>query len=268
MEPGRLAAGTFTDDTEMALALAESLLSHAYLDPVDLAQRFVQWYQAGPPDVGMHTSSVLRRVASGEPWEEAAAAVQRLNREAAGNGSVMRCWPVAAACWDQLDRLLDDSRLQSRITHPHSDCVEGCAFVNAAIYYMLRGILPAEAVARALSHVQIADSFQLTLRSAPGRRREELANTGWVRHTLESAVWGLRSTNSFEDAVVQVVNLGNDADSAGAVVGALAGAAYGLEGIPDRWRSVLQGEWPLGSGKRWDVDVLVDLADQLASVGG
>ena len=68
---------------------------------------------------------------------------------------------------------------------------------------------------------------------------------------------------SFEEAVVQVVNLGNDADTAGTVVGALAGAAYGLEQIPPRWREVLQGEWPLKSGVRWQTDTLIDLADRL-----
>ncbi|MBU0495438.1 MAG: ADP-ribosylglycohydrolase family protein [Chloroflexi bacterium] len=82
-----------------------------------------------------------------------------------------------------------------------------------------------------------------------------MANSGWVRHTLESAAWGLLTTDSFEAAVVQVVNLGNDADTAGAVVGALAGAAYGLAGIPARWRDALRGEWPLRSGHVWRVGV-------------
>ncbi|MBU1749334.1 MAG: ADP-ribosylglycohydrolase family protein [Chloroflexi bacterium] len=87
--------------------------------------------------------------------------------------------------------------------------------------------------------------------------------SGWVRHTLESAAWGLLTTDSFEEAVVQVVNLGNDADTAGAVVGALAGAAYGLAGIPARWREALRGEWPLRSGHIWRAGDLVTLADQL-----
>jgi ADP-ribosyl-[dinitrogen reductase] hydrolase len=82
---------------------------------------------------------------------------------------------------------------------------------------------------------------------------------------LESAVWGLLTTGSFEEAVVQVVNLGQDADSAGAVVGALAGAAYGLEAIPQHWVDALQGEWPLGSGIRWGKADLVVLADRLAA---
>ncbi len=263
MRAGRLPPGTFTDDTEMTLALAESLQAHRPLDPVDLAQRFVAWYRAGPDDVGVHTSSVLSLVASGEPWEQAVEAVQRQRPDSAGNGSVMRCWPVALAHWNDLGRLVADSRLQSQVTHPHPECVAGSGFVNVAIYHLLGGASPAEAVAWALEVVEMPGPLRAVIQAAPGRRREQLENTGWVRHTLESAVWGLLTTDSFEEAAVQVVNLGKDADTVGVVVGALAGAAYGLEAIPVRWREAVRGEWPLGSGCSWRVDDLAALADQL-----
>ncbi len=77
------------------------------------------------------------------------------------------------------------------------------------------------------------------------RFRKDLPNTGWVRHTLESALWAVLTTQSFEEALVQAVNLGNDADTTGAVAGAIAGAIYGLSGIPTRWKDVLHGEYPL-----------------------
>ena len=91
MQAGRIPAGTFTDDTEMALALADSLLAHRPLDPADLARRFADWVQAGPDDVGIHTRAVLSRVAAGEPWDRAVEAVQHQRPGSAGNGSVMRC---------------------------------------------------------------------------------------------------------------------------------------------------------------------------------
>jgi len=266
MKAGRLPAGTFTDDTEMALALAESLLTCCPLDPEDLAQRFVAWYKAGPDDVGNHTRAVLSRIAAGEPWKQAVEAVQRRRPDSAGNGSVMRCWPVALAHWDDLDRLLADSRLQSRVTHPHPECVTGSAFVNTVIYHLLQGIPPTEAVAQALDMAEVQGLLRSVIEAAPHRRREELENSGWVRHTLESAVWGLLTTDSFEEAVVQVVNLGRDADTAGAVVGALAGAAYGLGAIPARWQGAIQGEWPLQSGAHWSVRELVELAERLVSM--
>ena len=271
MKPGRVPAGTFTDDTEMALALAESLLTGPVLDGVDLAGRFVAWFQARPADIGVHTSQVLSRIAAGEAWQQAVDAVQRQKPDSAGNGSVMRCWPVALAHWDDLNQLVADSHLQSQVTHPHQECEAGSVFVNAAIYYLLRGAAPAEAEAQARDIMDGGTELRAVIEGARIRRREELANSGWVRHTLESAVWGLRTTDSFEEAVVQVVNLGGDADSAGAVVGVLAGATYGLAAIPTRWQGALQGEWPLGSGRQWRTADLIDLADRLAArqeVGG
>jgi ADP-ribosyl-[dinitrogen reductase] hydrolase len=263
MQPGRVPAGTFTDDTEMALALADSLVARRPLDPEDLAQRFVAWLRAGPDDVGNHTRSVLSRIGRGQPWEAAVDAVQRSWPDSAGNGSVMRCWPVALAYWDDLPRLVADSRLQSRVTHPHGECQAGSAFVNGAIHWLMQGATREEAVVQALEAAEVPPALAGVIHRAPTRACEELANTGWVRHTLESAVWGLLRGDSFEDAVVAVVNLGQDADTAGAVVGALAGAAYGLEAIPGRWREALQGEWPLRSGVRWSADDLATLAERL-----
>lgn len=265
MRPGRLPAGAFTDDTEMALALAESLLTHRPLDPADLAGRFVAWYRAGPADIGRQTRLVLKRIARGEPWDAAGAAVQAENPWSAGNGSVMRCWPVALAHWDDLTALLADSRRQSQVTHPHAECVAGCAFVNAALHHLLHGAGPQGAVRQALAQAGLPDELRQVVTTAPQKRRGELPNTGWVRHTLESAVWGLLTTDSFEEAVVQVVNLGDDADTAGAVVGALAGAAYGLDAIPDAWLAALHGQWPLQGGQRWDAARLIALADRLAA---
>jgi ADP-ribosyl-[dinitrogen reductase] hydrolase len=247
MQPGRLPSGAFTDDTEMAFALADSLLAHTPLDPTDLAQRFVAWYRAGPVDIGRQTRLVLKRISRGEPWDAVVAAVQAENPWSAGNGSVMRCWPVALAHWDDLDRLLADSRLQSEVTHPHPECVAGCAFVNAAIYHLVSGAAPQEAVTQALDDADLPAALRAVIQEASTKWRSDLPNTGWVRHTLASAAWGLLTTNSFEEAVVQVANLGNDADTAGAVVGALAGAAYGLSAIPDAWRAAVHGEWPLRS---------------------
>jgi ADP-ribosyl-[dinitrogen reductase] hydrolase len=263
MRAGRIPAGSFTDDTEMALALAESLLAHCPLDGDDLAQCFVAWHRAGPDDVGIHTGNVLSGIAAGRPWQQVVEAVQNRKPDSAGNGSVMRCWPVALAHWEDLDRLLADSRLQSQVTHPHPECVAGSEFVNATIFHLIHQVTLAEAVGRALADVQLPQPLRTVIEAAPERPRQTLKNSGWVRHTLESAVWGLLTTDSFEEAVVQVVNLGNDADTAGTVVGALAGAAYGLEAIPARWRTLLKGEWPLRSGVVWGVQDVIELADRL-----
>jgi ADP-ribosyl-[dinitrogen reductase] hydrolase len=266
MGVGRLPPGTFTDDTEMALALAESLLWTCPLEPADLAQRFVAWYRTGPYDIGIHTRSVLARVAAGSPWDLAVEAQQAEDPDSAGNGSLMRAWPVALAHFENLNQLLADSRLQSRVTHPHPDCEAACAFSNAVIYSLFQGADRTEALAEAVRVAGLPEALQETIEAAPLRNRDQLVNSGWVRHTLESAVWGLMTTDSFEEAVIQVVNLGRDADTAGAVVGALAGAAYGLAAIPERWKKALRGQWPARGDVVWRAPDLVRLADRLLGV--
>lgn len=267
MLPDRLPAGTFTDDTEMALALAESILDQRSLDPVDLGKRFVAWMGGNPPDIGIHTRTVLNLIASGHTWERAVAEVQRQNPSSAGNGSVMRCWPVSLVWWHDIKTLIRDSILQSQVTHPHAECVYGSAFVNVTIAYLLHGIAPKDAIHQAIQKVKLPHELRKVIDQAPDKERCDLQNTGWVRHTLESVVWGFLTTGSFEDALIRVVNLGSDADTAGAVVGALAGAAYGINAIPARWRNKICGEYPLNSGKIWHEDALVALADRLAESG-
>ena len=98
------------------------------------------------------------------------------------------------------------------------------------------------------------------LTGEPVRMRNDLKNSGWVRHTLETALWATMTTLSFEEALVKAVNLGNDADTGGAITGAIAGALYGLSGIPARWKEAIHGEYPLRSGKLWFLNDFIDLA--------
>jgi ADP-ribosyl-[dinitrogen reductase] hydrolase len=260
---GRLPAGAFTDDTEMALALAESLLACRPLDPADLACRFAEWYCAGPEDVGGQVRRVLDHLGPGVTWKEASAAAQRIWPAAAGNGSIMRCWPIALAYHDDLERLLADSRLQSEVTHPLPECMAGSAFLNAVIFELLHGATPQQAVDTALDAAQVPAAMRSAIEAAPGRPREDLPNTGWVRHTVANAVWGLLRTDSFEDALVSVINLGDDADTVGAVTGMLAGAAHGLGAIPFRWRAELHGAWPIDSRTIWREADFIMLTDRL-----
>lgn len=265
MRSGRLPAGSFTDDTEMAIALGESLLAHRPLDPADLAGRFLDWLHTSPPDVGIHTARVLNWMSTGADWPSASRRAASVYPNSAGNGSVMRCWPVALAWWDDPSGLDGDSALQSRVTHPHEDCCAACVLVNRMVVALIQGASPREALEGALPYSGLRREFSSLVTAAPFEPRDRLANSGWVRHTVQSAVWGLLTTHSFSDALTQVVNLGADADTAGAVVGALAGAAYGLNAIPPAWRQLLHGEWPHSSGHTWYEQDLITLADRLSS---
>src|SRR5574340_871088 len=228
MRAGRLPAGSFTDDTEMALALAESLLAKRGLDPDDISAHFLDWYKRRPPDVGIHTSNVLQQVAHGEHWQTAAVKVQSRYPESAGNGSIMRCWPVAVMCWQDEATLDSWSRQQSQVTHAHEECIAACAFVNTMIAQLVGDVSPQNAFNYACKQVRMPESLHQVIRLAPHRKRDELPNT------------------------------------AGTVVGALAGAAYGVEAIPDSWTEKLHGEWPLKSNTFWGISDFTALADRLA----
>lgn len=273
MVKGSLPAGSFTDDTEMALALSESLLITHPLDPNDLAGRFAGWYHSNPPDIGIHTSHVLGLIAKGTPWREASTTVHRANPISASNGSLMRCWPVAIACWNNSAYLVAESRLQSEVTHMHKDCIDACVFTNLLISRIVNGrqtsppgALLREGIAIAVEKVTFDPDFRTVIDLAPVRLRKDLPNSGWVRHTLESALWAVLTTQSFEDALIQAVNLGNDADTTGAVTGAIAGAMYGFSSIPSRWKDLLHGEYPLKSKHLWFCTDFAKLADDLAAL--
>ena len=269
MADGRLAAGTFTDDTEMALAMAESLLYCKCLDPDDVARRFVSWYQNSPNDVGFHTATVLSHIASGESWKNASETTYQTDpNNSAGNGSIMRCWPIALFDWKNLDQLVFDSILQSKITHSHPECVAASALINSTIYYLLQGLPIKKALANVMDVAGVPQELRELIEYAPCQRRELLKNSGWVRDTLQSVAWAILTTNSFEDALVQTINLGNDADTAGGVAGALAGALYGINSIPARWSYTVHGEWPIGSGVQLRVLELRTLADRLIDIPG
>lgn len=264
MRAGRLPAGSFTDDTEMALALTESLLAYPHLKPNDLAQRFLAWFLNRPPDVGIHTARVLSLLEGGMSWQKAAQEAQAVNPQNAGNGSLMRNHPVAVADWHKPDRLAEDSMLQSMVTHPHPECGAACVFMNWMIFELMNGEAMETAFQTAIQAANPPSGLAQVMETARGKTRADLPNSGWVRHTVESALWGVFTTNCFEDALISVVNLGADADTAGAVAGALAGALYGLDGIPVAWRNALRGEWPIGSGRILSEADFVELADRLA----
>jgi ADP-ribosyl-[dinitrogen reductase] hydrolase len=272
MIDGPLPSGSFTDDTEMALCLAESLLLTSPLDVQDLAGRFMGWYQSKPPDVGVHTAAVLRQMIKGQPIDKAAHLIQQQEPDSAGNGALMRTWPIAIARYNQPGLLASETQLQTELTHGHPDCVSGSLFLNFLLYQILQegSRQPAEIIRQVVQKAQdqsaLDPDFLLMLNLAPMRARSDLKNSGWVRHTLESALWAVMTTLSFEEALVRVVNLGNDADTAGSVTGAIAGALYGLSGIPTRWKDGLHGEYPLRSNKLWFVRDFVKLADQLAAL--
>lgn len=241
-----LGAGAWTDDTEQAVRLARSLADRGAFDPDDVAGRFLEWYRRGPTGIGGLTRAVLRRMDDGEPWRVASRREWERRPEGrnAGNGSVMRCAPVAVAFADSTADLVVASRESSRLTHYDPRCVYGCELLNRVVAACLDGIGDDwEALRTALG--ALPDDAPARLREPlvdlPDREASDIRPSGYVIDTLAAALYHGLGASTLEDAVVEAVNMGGDADTIGAVAGAVAGARFGADELPERWLEVLHG---------------------------
>ena len=236
----QLAPGEWTDATEQTLCIVESLLTKRVFDPDDIARRFVVWMQSSPKDIGLHTRRVLDAIQKGDSWEEASKENQALDPDNAPNGSLMRSAPLALFFCRHPEYVASLSPVLSHITHAHPDCEWACVFLNVTLVALLTGLSKTEAVERAYDAI---DGASQALKDRVGQAMGptcEVAPTGYVLDTLEVALWAFLHTKTFEDAVITAVNRGSDADTVGAVVGALAGARYGMAQIPARWLIALK----------------------------
>lgn len=234
----RLPAGEVTDDTQMALCIARSIVENGKFDPDDIAVRFVEWYLSNPPDIGNTTRLSLRYLHQGLPWHEAGARThQEMRPGDASNGSVMRSAPVALLARGNREANAEYSAISSRITHANPLAVQSTVALNAAIAALLDAP-EADAVDAARDATEHPDVIE-SLDGLEGIDPETLDAGGYVLATLRASFWALTQHGTFEEAIVAAVNLGQDADTTGAVAGAIAGARWGAGGIPERWLDAL-----------------------------
>ena len=264
--PFGLRPGEWTDDTSMALCLAESLIECRGFDPVDQLQRYVRWHRDGHLssngrcfDIGTTVRSALQRFEEdGEPY------CGSTDPYSAGNGSIMRLAPVPLFFAADPKQALARSAESSRTTHGAVTAVDACRYLGGLIVGAVGGepkeklLSPRYCPAPGYWERNPLDPEIDEIAGGSFKRRQppEIKGSGYVVKSLEAALWAFHSSDSFEEGCLLAVNLGDDADTTGAVYGQLAGAFYGASEIPDRWRE------KLAHG-----DLIEQFADRIAEVG-
>jgi ADP-ribosyl-[dinitrogen reductase] hydrolase len=268
--PFDLKAGQITDDTQMAVCIARSLTAKRELDMLDIATRYVAWFQHAF-DVGNQTGAALRAVEQGESVGSAGRKVwHESGRRAAGNGSLMRCAPIGVFfARAPLEKIVEASLCDSLITHADPRCAIACAAFNAAIacgvvtgpdtLHVARAQLESARAAIPIATARLRELYSddrddLALIDAAVEDLERdlelsasanphvydvdinlMRTAGFVRVAFRLAFWHLLHTASWRDALVDIASRGGDSDTNAAIAGALLGSRDGVAAIPRDW---------------------------------
>ena len=247
--PFGLEPGQWTDDTSMALCLAESLIEEQGFDPGDQMSRYVRWWRQGHLsstgacfDIGGTVSSALSRFeVTGEPFSGST------DPHSAGNGSIMRLAPVPLFFASNPEQAIAMSAESSRTTHGTETAVDACRYLGALIVGALQGASKESLLSDRFTPVPgywdahpLCQQIDLIARgSFKEKEPPEIKGSGYVVESLEAALWAFHNSSTFEEGCLLAVNLGDDADTTGAVYGQLAGAYYGVKTIPEDWRDTI-----------------------------
>lgn len=222
--------GEVSDDTEMTMCVAKGIIENPD-DPIGpIGDRFDLWLQTKPKDAGYTIRTSYRMYKITKDWFVAAEKTHAmLNEKSAGNGSLMRCLPIALA-YDDVTLIQELSRIQSKLTHFDPLAGEACAIHNTIAHDVLEGMELTEAITKSIR----GTIYESVLSQEPNFHPDE-----FVVHTFSWVLSILLRTESYREAVLTAVNKGYDADTTGAIVGGLAGMYYGYESIPKEWKNAV-----------------------------
>lgn len=236
----RLDKGYWTDDTSMALCLADSLLAVGGFDAEDQMQRYYRWFSTGynsskPMAFGIG-QTVLRSLfaykKTGNPYSGST------ESRHSGNGSLMRLAPIPLFYFSRPDLARSYAVQSSRTTHGSRECLEACQYFSHVLVKALSGISKEE-IFECSDLCEMESIHHICRRDFICKTENEVKGSGFVVESLEAAIWAFWHTDSFKDAILAAANLGDDADTTAAICGQLAGAYYGRDSIPADWLSAL-----------------------------
>jgi ADP-ribosylglycohydrolase len=248
----KVPAGAWSDDTSMALCTLQALVEYG-IDYDSVMLNFAQWcYRDGFTSTGVMFDigvgccvAIDYYVTCGKSYLECGRRGERDN----GNGSLMRIHPVVLYLAEKdmpIEEKIEIVHTMSALTHAHDRSKIGCGIYAFVLWELLKNPTMSalnDGLAKAKAFYQGQDEFTYYARifepNFAQTPRDLIKSTGYVVDTLEASIWCVLTTNSYKEATLKAVNLGEDTDTVGAVAGGLAGALYGYEAIPKEWRETL-----------------------------
>ena len=235
--PFNLVAGQWTDDTSMALCLAESLLAQNGFDAKDQMDKYLKWCKEGYMsstghcfDIGRTVSSALEKYSLHKnPYAGST------EPRTAGNGSIMRLAAIPLYYLSNLEQTIHFAGESSRTTHGAEEAVESAKLFAVLIRMALLGHSKQDILLKNEYYSNTATVNALAQGDYLDKEEKHIKGSGYVIESLEAALWCFAQTETFEEAVLKAVNLGDDADTTAAIVGQIAGAYYGVSAIPSGW---------------------------------
>ena len=247
--PFGLKKGQWTDDTSMALCLAESLITCRAFDARDQMDRYIRWWKEGHLsstgrcfDIGNTVYGALQQyLSTGEPFAGST------EPHTAGNGSLMRLAPVPLFFAADPETAIHMSAESSRTTHGATTCLDACRYFGGLLVGAIQGVSKEELLSPRYAPVEglweraplCPEIDKIACGSFKRKEPPAIIGSGYVVESLEAALWAFSRSSRFQEGCLLAVNLGDDADTTGAIFGQLAGAYYGASGIPQTWRECL-----------------------------
>jgi len=244
-----LKSGEWTDDTAMALCMAESLTELQAFSTEDQMARYQRWFRHGYQscqgrcvDIGNTTVWAIKR------FERTGIAMAGTDDPfKSGNGNIMRLAPAVMVA-DSQKTAIELALLSSRVTHASDDCLDAAELMAVILWRTLQGeplpqllhSLP-DINARSMAIGRVVHGYFRSL------NRQEVNASGYVINSLEAALWCCYHSRSLEEALILAANLGDDTDTVAAITGQLAGAHYGASALPGRWTNVLAWQERIGA---------------------
>ncbi|NMD72611.1 ADP-ribosyl-[dinitrogen reductase] hydrolase [Bacillus sp. DNRA2] len=223
-----LKEGEVTDDTEMTIAVIKGIIANPEYPIEEIGKHFLEWKATDPKDIGITIRTTFENY-QGDWFKAAEKTHYDLNEQSAGNGSLMRCLPIALA-YKEKGKMNELSTLQSKMTHFDDLAAEACLIYNNIASRLLQGERLDSAIRTEIANTRYELDYKLEPDCPPD---------GYVVNTMKWVLYWLINAQAFEEVVVGAANMGHDSDTVAAIAGGLKGIEVGFDQIPRKFSDKL-----------------------------